>query len=365
VVVTRSYDTRNWFELADLAIDYLSRFQIEDDGDDQTDTNAKALENSRRIDDYFETARQFCVGLEGAFSPFQEERTSEYWQVRVGEVLARVHEADISQLESSIPVADETEFIDMCISELNRSIGYALWPGVSFDKLKRTEFIQPKIQPVEFFNISAGDTQEFMPQIVFLNQRLRLLCSYAPKLREIIKGGGDGIVYRETLESLRLLWNYNDPSRSVIGRRHLMERQLWRLLDLRDSGGFGFLVELFFLVLPQLLPMAPSNDAHSVLYIGTLKAITSSWRAHKHSIGTQRVILNLICDIANPDRGVITDRAYPEYITNELLVLLGNMVVGQSGSHIHDTMLELGTLSLTSVHTFRHKAMAVIHRRRA
>jgi hypothetical protein len=340
------------------AIRRLSAFRLEDDGRETSieDVDEKALENSRRIDDYFETARQFCVGLEGAFSLSQEERTSE--QVR--EVLARVHEADISQLESAIPVADETQFIDTCVSELNRSIGYALLPGVSFDEFKRTELIQP----VEFFSILAGDAQEFVPQIIFLSQRLRLLCSYAPKLREIIKGAGDG-TYQETIESLRFLWNYDHRLRSVVSQRYLMERQLWRLLDLRDAGGFGFLVELFFLVLAQLLSMAFSEDTHSALYIGTFRAITSGWRQHKDCIGTQRVLLNLICDIAIPNRGVIANRRYPEYITNELLVLLGNMVEGQSGSHIDDTMVELGNLGAISVHTFANEAMAVISRRRA
>ncbi len=54
-----------------------------------------------------------------------------------------------------------------------------------------------------------------------------------------------------------------------------MERQLWRLQDLRDGGGFGFSVELFFNVLADLLSMASSWDTHSALYIGTFRSITS------------------------------------------------------------------------------------------
>jgi hypothetical protein len=315
---------------ANMVIRRLSRFRLEEDGKQTNidDTVEKALMISRRIDDCFETARQICVGLKGAFRD-EEGRTEE--QVR--EALARDHEADISKLESAIPVSDKMDFIDTSILRVNRRINRALLPGVSFDEFKRKGLIQP----VQFFNISADDTQDFMPQIVFLTQRLRLLCSYAPKLHQIIKGGDDG-VYRETLESLGILWKYDGHPRSVVGGRHLMERQLWRLLDLRDSRGFGFLVELFFLVLGQLLSMAPSQDTYSALYIGTFGAITSGWRQHKDCIGTQRVILNLICDIAVPNRGVITYRAYPEYITNELLVLLGNMVEGQSGSHIDDAI---------------------------
>ena len=108
--------------------------------------------------------------------------------------------------------------------------------------------------------------------------------------------------------------------------------------------------------------MAPSEDTHSALYIGTFRAITSGWREHKHSIGTQHVILDLICDIPISRRGVISNRTYPEYITNELLVLLGNMVEGQSGSYIDDTMKELGFCFRNA---FATEAMAVISRRRA
>ncbi|KAI9437912.1 hypothetical protein BJY52DRAFT_1196195 [Lactarius psammicola] len=144
-----------------------------------------------------------------------------------------------------------------------------------------------------------------------------------------------------------------------------MERQLWRLLDLRDGGGFGFSVELFLLVLARVLSMASSQDTHSALYIGTFRAITSGWRKHKDSIGTQRFILNLICDVAIFDRGIISNRSYPGYITDELLVLLGNMVEGQSGSHIDDAMLELGRPLGLRDRPFAVRAMKVISPPRA
>ncbi|KAH9036515.1 hypothetical protein EDB85DRAFT_1940432 [Lactarius pseudohatsudake] len=146
-----------------------------------------------------------------------------------------------------------------------------------------------------------------------------------------------------------------------------MERQLWRLQDLRDGGGFGFSVELFFLVLADLLSTASSWDTHSALYIGTFRSITSDWRRHKHSIGTQRVIFNLICDVAKPDRGIFSNRSYPRCVTDELLVLLENMVEGQSGSHIDDAMKELDAVphSFQGGRLFGTEAMEVISRSRA
>ena len=225
------------------------------------------------------------------------------------------------------------------------------------------------IEPAQFFDISASDKQPFMPQIVFLYQRLLLLCSYAPKLRHIMNSQnsqleGDG-VYRETLESLRILWNHDDPLCSIIGRQCLMERQLWHLLDLRDAGGFGFLVERFLLMLAQLLYIT-SRDA-TTLYLGTFKVLTAGWRQHKHSIGTWRVILNIICDIAIPDRGIVSNRTYPEYITDELLALSGNMVEGQSGLDIDKTIHDLSNnLHRTDVNAvFATKAIGLISRKRA
>jgi hypothetical protein len=344
VVTQRSLHHSSLSYRAKYAIKRISEFRLEDKQTNIEDAGAdtietKALGVSQRIDSYFETARQFCVGLQASFRPDHDEPK----EAQVKAVLKDNHKDDISKLENANTVSGQTEFIDQSVAAISHKIGYALLPGVSFDELK-IELIQPD----QFFNISAGKAQVFTPQIIFLVQRLRLLGSYAPKLCAIMNGqpGKGSGVYQETLESLDILWkNENDSPHSVIGRRHLMERQLWRLLDLRDGGGFGFLVELSLLVLAQLLSKASSRGTHT-LYSGMFRAITSGWRDHhKRSIGTQRVILNLICDIANPKRGVIFNCTYPEYITEELLVLLRKIVEvpreGQSGSHIDDAEKEL------------------------
>ncbi|KAH9036521.1 hypothetical protein EDB85DRAFT_1940465 [Lactarius pseudohatsudake] len=155
-----------------------------------------------------------------------------------------------------------------------------------------------------------------------------------------------------------------------------MERQLWRLQDFRDGGGFGYWVEYFFLVTQQHLYIPLSPEAHSAMIVGTLRTITSNWRQYKHSIGTQRVILNLVCDLAILGYGLLSDTAFPKYLTNELLILLGNMVEGQSGSHIDDAMKKMEDATRTQegvpgprwwlkIHAFRAEAMKVISRSRA
>ncbi|KAF8259238.1 hypothetical protein EI94DRAFT_1813624 [Lactarius quietus] len=259
------------------------------------------------------------------------------------EVLSRVHEDDISTLEHIALSTDRVADIDRAtfgISDLLDDLTCGLIARMSashFDRFEETELLEP----IQFFG-STDERPMFSPQLLFLHQCLRLLCSYSSKLRDIISGQS-GDAYKDILESLGILWGESDKhKRSNVHRRHLMERQLWRLQDLRDGGGFGFCVESFLLVARQMIMLRLPPDAQSSLILGIFRAATSNWRQHKHSIGTQRVILNLICDMAIPDRGVLFHQiTFPRYLTDEFLVLVENIVEGQSGSHIDEVMKEL------------------------
>jgi hypothetical protein len=346
VILNRGMENHDGIKLnARAAINALSRFGMEDDGgqssDSDDDEDKNALKNARIMDDYFKSAKQFCLSeLRELFRPSGVETTEE--QVR--EALARDHEADISMLEriTLAVTADQEANIDTAISKVNDSIidfsdELVGWlRGADFDVLAETGLAQP----IKFFN-PVAERAFFYPQFIYLHQRLRLLCSYSSKLRDIINGQGDG-AYQEMVESLGTLWSESDNHDcSGVHQQHLMERQLYRLQDWRDGGGFGFWVELSFPVVHQILKIPLSSDAHFSLIIGLFKTITYNWRQHKHSIGTQRVILNIICDMAIYDRGPLSDLIFPSYLIDELLVLVDNMMDGQSGSHIDASLKEL------------------------
>ncbi|KAI9445549.1 hypothetical protein H4582DRAFT_2071190 [Lactarius indigo] len=204
-----------------------------------------------------------------------------------------------AQSEESV---DRMEDIDSRMFPVDRTLRAStnglvidLLPRVSSDELDRTAFTPPS----QLFKLAVAEGRSVAPQFIFLRQRLGHLCSYAPQ----------------------------------VTRNH---RE-----DLRDGGGLGVSVELFFLTLARLLFTALSQDSHSALYIGTFRLITSDWRQYKDSTGTQRVILNLVLDVAVGRRGVFSDHYYPSYITDELLILLGNIIEGQSGSHIDDAVKEV------------------------
>jgi hypothetical protein len=362
---------------ARLAIDGLSQFRMDNDGEEANSDNVdeNALRNARRIDNHFETATQFCLyGLREALGP--SEVGPRMTEERAREVLERDHEANLSMLERIALAGDQVANVDRLIYRVNAHIsGLASGSietvrGIHFEDLDDSELVQPAL----FFN--PTERPSFLPQFVFLHQRLRLLCSYSSKLRDIINGRGND-AFQEILESLGTLWGEtNKPTYkwSGVRHRHLMERQLWRLQDLRDGGGFGFWIETLFLATRQLLYIPLSPLTHSSLILGLFGVVTSNWRQHKHSIGTLRVILNLVCDMAILDRGLISDYPFPTYLTDELLVLFENMLEGQSGLHIDEAFRELEDAikkqdddpsSSREIRLFRAKVVTVLSRSRA
>ncbi len=124
-----------------------------------------------------------------------------------------------------------------------------------------------------------------------------------------------------------------------------------------DGGGLGFAVELFFLALKQLLSTSSSSESHSALYTGTFRAITSDWRKHKNSLGTQ----NLLLDIAL-SRDYDFNFNYPAYIVDEFLGLLGNVFEGQNGVHIDETVQLLAQTRYYDRKIFRLRLLKVITR---
>jgi hypothetical protein len=201
VVVNRGIANDDTIKLnARMAINSLSRFGMGDGdeqsitGDDDADADAdeNALRNAQRVDDYFESAKEFCVhGLREVFRPSGVVMTEE----DVREVLARDYEVKICMLDRiSTYVTDHRfERIDRGISRMTQSMHgladglllelrgiYSDYDSGLFDEKTG------KFYPIQFFQ--PDHLKVFFPQFVHLHQRLRFLCSYSSKLRDIIHG---------------------------------------------------------------------------------------------------------------------------------------------------------------------------------
>ena len=148
--------------------------------------------------------------------------------------------------------------------------------------------------------------------------------------------------------------------RNLFWPKDLLQRTLWSLQDFRDGGGFAFTVELFLLALKQLLSTSPSQEPYTALYINTFKTITSDWRRYKHSHGTQKILL----DVVASDQGILYSFNYPDYITDNLWELLGQMLEGQTGPHINSAVQRLTDLQREDGYRYGSKASMVIARLR-
>jgi len=310
-------------ELAGFAVSGIARFQ-----GDYGEPDPLALKAAQRIDDYLKKAWVDVEDLHRAFEPWNLNRTGEEIQNIILD-----HKGSISDLERIEREADGIEDIDPRMSLLQDEIDMATHklirqlPGLVFHELKSAA----PIMMSEAFGFPLAGVTPITPQLIFPGQQLQALCTLGRRLHDIVEGLNPE-KHKETLEGLESIDKIPVRLRRL---KHLMKRQLRRLQDLRDGGGFGFTVELFFLALRQLSSASLSDEEKKGFYVGTFKVITTHWADSKHSSGTQGILLDVVCDIVIRRRGIFSDFAYPEYVLDELLKVVKNMVDGQGNSRVH------------------------------
>ena len=147
---------------------------------------------------------------------------------------------------------------------------------------------------------------------------------------------------------------------SVFWPKHLLQRRLWTLNDLFEGhAGLGFAIEVFLLSLKHLLSLYPSHESYSTLFIGTFRAITSDWRSYRKSRDwTFDATQNILLDVVASDQGLLRTFDYPDYITDEVWALLGDMLEGRTGPDIDIAVQKLSDLQ--SEDDGRHGAKASV-----
>ena len=308
----------------------------------QPDYDTMGLTAARRIDGHLKKAWEAVADILLAFEPWSQDLTNS----EIKEIL-NSRQASILKLERIADEAIGVEDVDWRISLLQDAMDTATHkltrrlPGVSFSELKPSAPVMIN-QAFDFSSqVSSVETTPVPPQLIFPGQQIQSLCTLGQRLRDIMEEQNPEM-HEETLKSLRSLLEIPLPLR---GLNYPMKRQLWRLLDLRDGGGLGFTIELFLLALRQLspTPSSSSSELKKVFYTGTFKVITSNWEKSKNSAGTQRILLDILCDLVIRSRGVFSDFSYPTYIVDMLLELVKDMIKGHGDkhSHINDVIHEL------------------------
>ena len=315
-------DGRNrvW-ESAGFAVSGIARFQL-----GYGDPDAAAFDRAQRIDGYLRTAWEHVEDLYRAFEPWGLNKTRE----EIMDILRNL-EIPISELERIEIEADGIEAVDWRISLLQDAMDDAthqltrLLLGESSNQLKPSS----STPAAEAFHSQLPGSTPVTPQFIFPGQQLQGLFTLRRGLRDILEDRNPG-KHAEIVESLESIDDIPVPLRRLKG---LTTRQLWRLQDLRDGGGLGFTIELFFLALRRLSSASSSSELKQDLYTGTFNVITSGWEKSKDSSGTQRILLNILCDLIIQGRGIFSDFSYPGYIVHMLLELVGHMIDGHGTDH--------------------------------
>ncbi|KAI0260893.1 hypothetical protein BGY98DRAFT_1182471 [Russula aff. rugulosa BPL654] len=224
----------------------MEKFSREDD----TGNDDDALEAARKIDETLKKASDCLIQLNEALP---KQPSTEYPTEEVKEIL-RNHESQISELEQiNIEADDRLKWADSLIFDMQDILDNSSHQITSQLPGILDEFDFDRRVPIPFSRLAE--------------------LSRDPRQ-------GDDEAYKELLKNLR-----NSSFSSWGGDE--MQRQLLHLQDLRDGGGLGYTVELFFLALSRLLSTSSSKESHSALYTGTFRAITSDWSKYKDSLGTQ------------------------------------------------------------------------------
>jgi hypothetical protein len=366
VAIKQMVDNNQLQELAKLALDGIAPFQT---NTDRRDTVEKALTATQKMDDDLKKAWEAVLDLRLALEPWSQYQNKTEFEIRS---ILNNCEASIQELERIATEAVGMEGIDWRIRLLQETMDEVTHkltqrlPGVFFYELPSTT---PNMIS-EASDLPSVQNTPIPPQLIFPGQQLQSIYILGQRLRDITKRQNTERD-EETLNSLKYLREVPIP---LCGLNYLMERQLWRLLDLRDGGGLGFSIELFFLALRQLSSASPSPDESSsfelkkAFYTGTFDVIKSNWKKSKDSVGTQRILLELLCDLVIQGRGIFSDFLYPQYIVEMLQDLVGKMVegLGQTGPHPHidDLIYELTDESLGNRMNIvlRDETLSTIHR---
>ena len=319
-----------------LARQTMESFAVADDTG-----NNDYLAGAQKINEPLQKANHCLFRLNDVF-----RRTKDLTEVK--EIFLG-HDSPISELEQINIEADHPGQIDYEMSRMKESLNSyshqitSQFPGFFNDPESHYE------GPIPFSRLVEPSHNPRKLQFIRPWQILKSMCSPALTLRNILEEQGDADAYNELLKNLETycIW--------AGWREDEMQRQLWRLWDLRDGGGLGYTVELFFLAPFRLLSTSLSKGSQSALYTGTFRAITSDWSQHKHSLGTQNLLLNF----ALSHRWEF-DKYYPAYIVDEFLLLLGNIFEGQTGPHIDDTRQQFESFQMHGPRRFRERVLRVL-----
>ena len=328
------------------------------DGLDFTDT---VLMNAQVIDEQFAAACSHIERLRDLHMVFDMTGNEDSKRETIIETLCQ-NESALTSILDQVGYMEELN-MDASLFEVQQQIHKVTHylirrlPGIAFHDVDNitvtgpTSTIAVQTTILQALELLANPVR---PQFIYISRLLRGLCGVNEKWWASQE-------FQELDRAMRFI--HEIPS--YLSQCRPMERQYWRLLDIY-GGSFGFALELYFLSVGKLLPTFSPDFQPEVVcqIILTFRGITFDWYSFGFSIGPRQVILNIVLDLAFRDCGILSNVRYPDYVTNELLDLLKNVIEGQADAYIEDTKREIlyGNLTRSTMvdPEFLPKARAIL-----
>ncbi|KAI0260394.1 hypothetical protein BC834DRAFT_973528 [Gloeopeniophorella convolvens] len=315
-----------------------------------------ALANAQRIDMALNTAWDILQDLHEAIGPADANLIT----AQTARLL-RPRESLISQLESFQSEGEQlrhtldqsTHAFKVIVASLAENLFYNLPFGRNVPSSSL-----PFSRILEIHD--WGKKIMFWPRFMTPGGMVSVLSSFAPDLRKAMAEQRGPLARHFRKPVATILRDFIAQMDPVLNNRHLVEQQLWRVQDLHD-GGLGYSIEIFFAQVISFSGYAirdsMSAELHQTIYVNTFAAIVSGWENYTKSLGTQHLLLNLVCELLGTRGGFRALGVCPSYLIDELLGFVGDYFRGVRGPHI-DSILE--ELERCAHDDFRNKAMRVL-----
>ncbi|KAI0263531.1 hypothetical protein BC834DRAFT_1033873 [Gloeopeniophorella convolvens] len=306
---------------------------------DETEANGKpeaTLTNARRVDRLLNSAWKSLESLGQAFSSTARDPTAVQSTPIPSSQSALFSEFEGLMAEGARlrPILDRPlevfgETLDDETDGLSRDVPFGMkvpTRNIPLSDLKKT--------------LGAGPALRLWSDLISPGGLMCVLSSVALDLRKAIAEGNTAEIQSRT----DVLQGLLAQLRPVLTHEHLVELQLWRLHDLRE-GGLGTALEAFFTQVTSFSTYSRRNllsaELHQTIYVNTFRTLISGWGPRDKSIGTQHVLLNLICELFGVRSGFVSLGVCPEYLFDELLAFAGQYFRDERGLHIDAAIKEL------------------------
>lgn len=329
IVMSRILQT---FDEVGTAADRVIKSLAEVRGATEGSNDDNAAKTARTIDGYLKESWRLADSLHQELRDVDQDNVED----RVRTIMQdKDLKANITALDDAWNGCGWAQETDKAIIKLTQALREAT--GGVLDRFHGAVLPWKQVPRLQFEKGTQPALSYFIPQFIPPRLLIQRLWSCVSTLRGISSTGWVGTkpadLYAPELAMLEMR-NFMDEARTP------METQLWRLQDLR-SGGLVYSLELFIHAIKSS-GKAALPDSSRELYRNTFLVIARRWsKGYKYGIWTERLMVDLLRRVLPPVNVDLTSDQVPDYLINEFLTFLADVLEKKKGPHVDDAISQI------------------------